>query len=56
MSKINPENIKIGQISDLHIGNDNELVQGIDVRTNFKIALQAMEKELLSFTDFNSIF
>lgn len=47
MSKISPENIKIGQISDLHIGNDNELVQGIDVRSNFKIALKAMEKEEL---------
>jgi Icc protein len=47
MIKIHPENIKIGQISDLHIGKDEELVQGIDVRKNFIIALEAMEKENL---------
>ncbi len=27
--------LKIGQISDLHIGEDDSLVQGIDVRKNF---------------------
>jgi len=31
--------IKIGQISDLHIGEDENLVQGIDVRANFMKAL-----------------
>lgn len=41
------ENIKIGQISDPHIGNNEDLVQGIDVRENFKIALKEMIKEKL---------
>ena len=31
--------IKIGQISDLHIGESEEFVQGIDVRANFLFAL-----------------
>lgn len=30
--------LKIGQISDLHIGEDESLVQGIDVRKNFLAA------------------
>ncbi|MCF0220785.1 MAG: metallophosphoesterase [Fibrobacter sp.] len=33
--------LKIGQISDLHIGDDENLVQEIDVRANFKRALQS---------------
>ena len=31
--------LKIGQISDIHIGNGEELVQGIDVCANFRNAL-----------------
>lgn len=41
----NPENIKIGQISDLHIGKCDDFVQGIDVCNNFRVALNAMKKE-----------
>lgn len=33
--------LKIGQISDLHIGDDDSLVQGIDVRANFMDALHS---------------
>ena len=33
--------LKIGQISDIHIGEDENLVQGIDVRANFKKALNS---------------
>lgn len=33
--------LKIGQISDIHIGEDENLVQGIDVRANFLKALQS---------------
>lgn len=37
--------IKIGQISDLHIGEDANLVQGIDVRANFMAALKSKSME-----------
>ena len=37
MSKV----LKIGQISDIHIGNGEELVQGIDVCANFRSALES---------------
>ncbi len=30
--------LKIGQISDIHIGEDASLMQGIDVRKNFLAA------------------
>lgn len=33
--------LKIGQISDIHIGEDASLVQGIDVRKNFLAAYQS---------------
>jgi Icc protein len=33
--------LKIGQISDIHIGEDENLVQGIDVRSNFLKALHS---------------
>ena len=33
--------LKIGQISDIHIGEDESLVQGIDVRANFQKALNS---------------
>ena len=33
--------LKIGQISDIHIGENTELVQGIDVRANFFKALNS---------------
>lgn len=33
--------IRIGQISDIHIGEDESLVQGIDVRANFMTALKS---------------
>ena len=33
--------LKIGQISDIHIGNGDELVQGIDVCANFRKALNS---------------
>ena len=33
--------LKIGQISDIHIGNGEELVQGIDVCANFLKALNS---------------
>ena len=33
--------LKIGQISDIHIGNGDELVQGIDVCANFRKALES---------------
>ena len=33
--------LKIGQISDMHIGENTELVQGIDVRANFFKALNS---------------
>ncbi len=33
--------LKIGQISDIHIGEDESLVQGIDVRANFHKALHS---------------
>lgn len=33
--------LKIGQISDIHIGEDASLVQGIDVRANFMTALNS---------------
>lgn len=35
--------LKIGQISDIHIGEDESLVQGIDVRSNFLKALHSMK-------------
>lgn len=35
------KSLKIGQISDIHIGDDENLVQGIDVRSNFLKALHA---------------
>ncbi|MCQ2096900.1 MAG: metallophosphoesterase [Fibrobacter sp.] len=35
------EVLKIGQISDMHIGDDESLVQGIDVRANFMKALHS---------------
>ena len=37
--------LKIGQISDLHIGEDENLVQGIDVRANFQKALRSKSIE-----------
>ena len=37
MSKL----LKIGQISDIHVGEDESLVQGIDVRQNFFRALES---------------
>lgn len=33
--------LKIGQISDMHIGEDDKPVQGIDVRANFRKALES---------------
>ena len=33
--------LKIGQITDIHIGEDENLVQGIDVRKNFLTALNS---------------
>lgn len=33
--------LKIGQVSDIHIGEDESLVQGIDVRSNFLKAVQS---------------
>ena len=33
--------LKIGQISDSHIGENTELVQGIDVRANFRKAIES---------------
>ena len=33
--------LKIGQISDIHLGEDENLVQGIDVRANFLKALNS---------------
>lgn len=33
--------IRIGQISDIHIGEDDNLVQGIDVRANFMTVLKS---------------
>lgn len=36
---------KIAQLSDPHIGNTEDLVQGIDVRENFKLALKEIIKE-----------
>ena len=40
--------LKIGQISDLHIGEDESLVQGIDVRKNF---LEAYNSESMKDLD-----
>jgi len=40
--------LKIGQISDLHIGEDESLVQGIDVRKNF---LEAYKSESMADLD-----
>ena len=37
MSKL----LKIGQISDIHVGEDESLVQGIDVRRNFVQAIES---------------
>lgn len=37
--------LKIGQISDIHIGEDESLVQGIDVRANFMKALKSESME-----------
>ena len=37
--------LKIGQISDLHIGENENLVQGIDVRANFQKALRSKSME-----------
>jgi Icc protein len=39
--------IKIGQISDLHIGESEEFVQGIDVRANFLFALNSSSMQNL---------
>ena len=36
-----PRILKIGQISDIHIGESEEFVQGIDVRKNFLTALNS---------------
>ena len=33
--------IRIGQVSDIHIGEDDGFVQGIDVRANFESALKS---------------
>ncbi len=38
---MNSKFLKIGQITDLHIGEDENLVQGIDVRANFLKALNS---------------
>ena len=35
------EFLKIGQITDMHIGEDESLVQGIDVRANFRKAIES---------------
>ena len=40
--------LKIGQISDIHIGEDESLVQGIDVRANF---MKAMNSESMKDLD-----
>ncbi len=40
--------LKIGQISDIHIGEDDSLVQGIDVRANF---MKALKSELMMGVD-----
>ena len=45
MSKIHPENIKIGQIYDLHIGKDEELVQGIGCQKKFYNSLRGDGKK-----------
>ena len=37
--------LKIGQISDIHVGEDDDLVQGIDVRANFMAALTSPTME-----------
>ena len=39
--------LKIGQISDIHIGNGEELVQGIDVCANFRKALYSKSMQNL---------
>ena len=39
--------LKIGQISDIHIGNGDELVQGIDVCANFRKALESKSMQNL---------
>ena len=39
--------LKIGQISDIHIGNGDELVQGIDVCANFRKALYSKSMQNL---------
>ena len=44
--------IKIGQISDIHIGEDDSLVQGINVRKNF---LHALNSEAMQNTDFSGV-
>ena len=41
--------LKIGQISDIHIGEDDSLVQGINVRKNF---LHALNSEAMQDVDF----
>jgi Icc protein len=42
---MNGKLLKIGQISDIHIGEDENLVQGIDVRANFRKALCSKSME-----------
>lgn len=42
---MNAKVLKIGQLSDLHIGEDESLVQGIDVRANFMKALKSKSLE-----------
>jgi 3',5'-cyclic AMP phosphodiesterase CpdA len=37
--------LKIGQVSDIHIGEDENLVQGSDVRANFQKALHSKSME-----------
>ena len=41
--------LKIGQISDIHIGEDDSLVQGLNVRKNF---LHALNSEAMQDVDF----
>ena len=42
---MNGKLLKIGQISDIHIGDDENLVQGIDVRADFQKALCSKSME-----------
>lgn len=53
MSNSSSAIIRIGQISDMHIGDTHAFVQGIDVRANFLRVLTTVKKEAVDLLVFS---